>query len=485
MSTLGVARSRHGIAVMAGVLLLSISPLARAATFVVTKTADTNDGACDSDCSLREAIIAANANAGADTITLPAGTYTLTIPGTGEDAGATGDLDIVGDLTINGAGAATTIVDGGGLDRVFHVVSSFTVVINGITIRNGATVAGDNGGGLLNAGGIVTLNNCVISGNTTTSGGNGAGLYNDDTMTVTNCTVTGNSTAGGGNGGGIYDNGNSLTITNSTISGNSVPGGDGAGLYANGNLQTVSQSTFSANTASGGDGGGIYNNGNDLEITNCTLSGNSAFDGGGLFQNGVANLTTATIASNTATNTGGGIENLGSTQIGGTIVANNTGGNCNGTVSDGGTNLQFPGTTCSLSIPSADPLLGPLADNGGPTQTMAIPAGSPAVDANTEICPPTPATDQRGVARPQGPACDIGAFELQGGPGPTPTPTPTLTASVTPSASPTPTPAGAPTPTATPGPGPVNAIPTLSWPMFVLLGLLLIASATVFIRRQS
>jgi CSLREA domain-containing protein len=108
----------HGLAVIAGVLLLSASSWAHAATFVVTKTADTNDGTCDSDCSLREAIIAANANPGADVITLPAGTYTLTIPGAGEDGGATGDLDILGDLTINGAGASTTIVNGGGLDRV-------------------------------------------------------------------------------------------------------------------------------------------------------------------------------------------------------------------------------------------------------------------------------------------------------------------------------------------------------------------------------
>ena len=89
-------------------LVAGTAPLAHAATFTVAKTADTNDGICDSDCSLREAIRAADALAGADTITLPAGTYTLSIAGTAEDANATGDLDITDDLTITGASAAAT-----------------------------------------------------------------------------------------------------------------------------------------------------------------------------------------------------------------------------------------------------------------------------------------------------------------------------------------------------------------------------------------
>src|SRR5439155_2998816 len=94
---------------------------AAAATFTVTKTADTNDGNCDTDCSLREAIIAANASPGMDTIIIPPGTYLLSIPGMEEDAAATGDLDITDGLILTGAGAASTIIDGGGVDRVFHV----------------------------------------------------------------------------------------------------------------------------------------------------------------------------------------------------------------------------------------------------------------------------------------------------------------------------------------------------------------------------
>src|SRR3989338_1764620 len=94
---------------------------ALAATFTVSKIADTNDGVCGADCSLREAIGAANALPGADVITLPAGTYTLSIVGAGEDLNATGDLDITGDLTINGAGDTSTIIDGGAIDRVLTV----------------------------------------------------------------------------------------------------------------------------------------------------------------------------------------------------------------------------------------------------------------------------------------------------------------------------------------------------------------------------
>ncbi len=476
MRSLSVSQ-RHLLSLFAGVLLFSLSPFARGTTFVVTKTADTNDGVCDADCSLREAIIAANASPGPDVITLPAGTYTLTIPGTGEDAGATGDLDILGDLTINGAGASTTVVDGGGIDRVFHIVSAFTVVFNDFTIQGGVANLAD-GGGLLNEG-TATLNNCTIGGNSAPSG-DGGGIYNDDIMTISGCTIAENSAASG-DGGGVYDNGVSIAITNTTIGANLATNGDGAGFYFNGVDATISQSAVFGNSASGGDGGGIYVNGNTFTLTNCTVTGNDAVDGGGIFNNGnTANLIAATIASNTATNTGGGIS-LGSTpQLQGTIVANNAGGNCDGVVTDGGTNLQFPGTTCGGSITSADPLLGALADNGGPTQTMALGVGSPAIDANTESCPP-PAIDQRGVARPQGAACDIGAFELQPS-GPTPTPTVTVPG---PTATPTPLP-GPPTATPTPRPGGQPAtIPTLSWPVLALFGMLLVAAAVFFLKGQS
>ena len=134
------------VAAIIASLLLSARP-ALGATFTVSTTADTNDGICDADCSLREAIVAANAAGGADTITLPAGAYTLTTPGAGENAAATGDLDITDDLTINGAGAATTIIDGGSLDRAFDVTGTSTSASPASPSRTGRR---PSGGGIYN-----------------------------------------------------------------------------------------------------------------------------------------------------------------------------------------------------------------------------------------------------------------------------------------------------------------------------------------------
>src|SRR3989338_4354621 len=136
-----------------------------AATFTVTKIADTNDCVCDADCSLREAIGAANALPGADVITLPAGTYTISIGGTGEDLNATGDLDITGDLTISGAGDTSTIIDGAAIDRVLTVFPGATVFIDSVTVRNGNPGAGFGAGGILNAG-TLTLTNSPVTDNT-------------------------------------------------------------------------------------------------------------------------------------------------------------------------------------------------------------------------------------------------------------------------------------------------------------------------------
>src|SRR5262249_37360898 len=243
---------RPGLFLIVGILLCSVPAFAQV-TFTVTKTADTNDGTCDADCSLREAIAAANPNPAAATVAIPAGTYTLTIAGAHEDANATGDLDITDALTINGAGAATTIVNGGGIDRVFHIVSDLIVQINNITISGGVTTGGDSGGGLLSEG-VVTLNNCIVSGNSAPNA-NGGGVYSDNVFTIAGSTITGN-TAANGDGGGVYDNGVSGNINTSTFSGNSVPGGDGGGLYFNGVSTQVNQCTFTGNHAVGGDGAG-------------------------------------------------------------------------------------------------------------------------------------------------------------------------------------------------------------------------------------
>ncbi|MCI0777121.1 MAG: CSLREA domain-containing protein [Chloroflexi bacterium] len=182
-----------GLLAVALVLFLAQGQPAYAAGFTVDSTADVvdaspGDGVCDDgsgNCTLRAAIMEANALAGADTIDLPAGTYTLSIAGAGEDANATGDLDITDDLTISGAAAASTIVDGAGLDRVFHIIGSVTVEISGLTIQHGSAVSA--GGGIFNLG-TLTLTSSTVSGNT--AGGEGGGIANLGTLTLDNSTVT-------------------------------------------------------------------------------------------------------------------------------------------------------------------------------------------------------------------------------------------------------------------------------------------------------
>jgi hypothetical protein len=149
------------------------------------------------DCSLREAIISANVSPGPDSFTLPTGTYTLSIQGQGENAAATGDLDITGDLMITGAGPASTIIDGGtSQDTIFQILPGATVSISGVTIRNG-NPGGAYAGGLDN-GGSLSLSDCAVIDNDGSGGGGGA--WNDGAMTLNMCTISGNSADGHGGG---------------------------------------------------------------------------------------------------------------------------------------------------------------------------------------------------------------------------------------------------------------------------------------------
>jgi len=384
---------RLGLCALIAWASLAAAP-AQAATFVVDTTADTadalpGDGLCaDSGgaCSLRAAVQEANALAGADQITLGPGVYMLS-GAAGEDLAASGDLDITGDLTLIGAAAASTVIDGGGLDRVLDIDPSgagISVSLSNLSVRNG-NVAGEAGGGIRNRG-TLTLDRVSISGNV--SGINGGGLLNLGVVTLTNTTVDGNSA---GSGGGIYNGGGTLTLSSSTLSGN---GAD----------------------AAGGDGGGLYNAGTAAAaLTNVTFSGNGAVDmGGGVFvAGGTATLTNVTFSGNSAA-TGASVARAGGTAtLTNTLLAAGTGGNCSGTIVSGGNNLD-DGGSCAFGgagdLANTDPLLGPLADNGGLTRTHALPAGSPAVDAGSNAA--CPATDQRGVVRPVGGVCDIGAFEF-------------------------------------------------------------------------
>jgi CSLREA domain-containing protein len=290
------------LALTVGVLLYAASGQTTAATFVVTTTADTNDGACTvSLCSLRDAIIAANA--GADIITLPAGTYTLTLTGANEQAAATGDLDVTGDLTINGAGSGTTIIDGNATDRVFEVIGAVTLTLNNLTVRNGSTSASTikSGGGILASGGTVVLSSSVLSGNNGTTGQGGGMLATN--ATLTNSTVSSNQTSN--QGGGIFAG--NLTMTSSTVSGNQTPD-QGGGIFVS-NL-TMTNSTVTGNQSTGDQGGGIF--AGTVNITGSTISNNQGNDeGGGIFFGGNSTISTSTISGNSCP-IGGGIFYLGS-----------------------------------------------------------------------------------------------------------------------------------------------------------------------------
>lgn len=355
------------------IFLLFNGQLAYAANINVNTTDDELNS--DGDCSLREAVQAANTDtavdgctsgSGTDTITLPAGTYTLSIAGVGEDANLTGDLDITSNLTISGAGATSSIVNGGAIDRVFEVGLGATAQINGVTIQNGSII------------------------------GFGGGIFNSGTLIINECTVDDNETTGpnlSGGGGGIFTQG-VLTLTKSTVS----------------------------NNTSQGRGAGIYNLDMGLNITNSTISGNTGLNGGGIFNRGtppnVVNITNATIANNTATDNGGGVWNFGGTMnLRNTIVGVNSAAtaadDCAGAITSLGYNLASD-ASCAFGgvgdLNSTNPMLGPLASNGGPTMTHELLAGSPALDTvPLSSCPL--ATDQRGVLRPQGAGCDIGAYE--------------------------------------------------------------------------
>lgn len=329
------------------------APVSRAAVTTITVT-DTGHEifpfVVDGDCTLGEAITAANTDAAVDGCTAATiGTggpfiielangaiYTLTAVDNVTD-GENGLPSVTSDLTINGNGAIIVrdipVPD----FRLLHVAPGGGLTLNELTLANGRAIQGGN-------------------------------IYNRERVTILKSTITLGQAV---DGGGIYNiNGGTMEITNSTISGNS--------------------------TTAGG-GGGIFN-----------ASGNVKLD-------------FSTVTNNRGTQGGGGILlGVGSVELISTIVADNpVGGDCNTTLTSGGHNLDSDnscGLTLPTDLPAMPPGIGPLADNGGPTATHALVAGSPAIDAGSSTCPPT---DQRNLPRPEDGdgdnvfICDIGAFELQ------------------------------------------------------------------------
>lgn len=370
-------------AALALLALAAAAPAAHAAVFIPNRTTDSADGACDAHCSLREAILAANARAGEDVIVLHAGVYRLSLAGAGEDLGATGDLDVRDDLVLLGDGAVSTVIDAGQIDRVFDVAAGATVEIRDVTLRNGRVQgAGNSGGGVRNRG-ALTLARSIVTANATD--GFGGGISSSDSasvLTLAESTVS-NNTAGGGGGGLAIDA--TATLTNVTISGNRSLDDFGGGLYFFSDTRSI--------------------------LNNATITGNSATQrGGGIFAESAAFIGNAP-------------------EIANSILAGNTAPtepDCSGSVGSGGYNLVGNGTGCSGFAPAnhdlegntgalLDPRLGPLAGNGGPTPTHALLAGSPALDAGNPAAPggadACATADQRGASRPGGTRCDIGAFE--------------------------------------------------------------------------
>jgi len=360
--------------------------------------------------ALIAAINTSNVNGVPDTINLAVnGTYTINTSDSDTD-GPNGLPSINSSITINGNGATIQRSSAGGTlnFRIFHVAATGNVSMSGMTIRNGNTTS--DGGGIYNDGGNVTMTSCTISDNT--AGDDGGGLYNNDygNVTMTGCTVSGNTVEGAGKGGGIYSDTGDLTMTDCTVSSNTAQ--DNGGIYSGGPL-TMTNCTVSGNTATR-DMAGIYNH--NATMTNCTVSGNTA-DGeaGGIYSDGTLELINCTISGNTANTDGGGIFNYGGKVIMMCTILYGNSANVSGNNIYNISGGFYTATESIVDEPlgsAPNPLLGPLQDNGGPTETHALLAGSPAIDGCTGgNC--TVDTDQRGITRPQLIACDVGAYEYE------------------------------------------------------------------------
>ncbi|MCB8954117.1 MAG: hypothetical protein H6650_19105 [Ardenticatenales bacterium] len=350
-----------------------------------------------------------------------------------------GELVITRTMTIQGPGASMLGISGNNASRVFNVSGS-GVAIRGLTIRDGH-ISGD-GGGIYNTGSLSVQDSVIFSHY---SGHDGGGVMNDGGTLFIIATLIRDNMAHGGagiftahgttvvsharvlsnisndDGGGVTNDGGRVIINNSTISGN-ITSDLGGGVHNRGDtpIMLLSQCALTNNHA-GGKGGGISNEEADLILVfNTTVSGNVTSLGGGIYNRvGLIYLQGSTITANQAS-TGGGVNSYVHAQsqvyVNNSIIANNLAGEqCVGAPlislgynlsGDGSCNLTGPG-----DLPNTDPLLGPLQDNGGPTLTHALLSGSLAIDAgNNDTCLPT---DQRGIPRPQGPACDIGAYEVE------------------------------------------------------------------------
>jgi len=365
--------------------VLVVQETARAGNLLVYNNNDSGAG------SLRQAI-ADNATLGGGNNIVFSNTVTGTIT-------LGSELLISNGVTIVGPGDKVLTVSGNNAVRVFHITNNVTATIAGLTVAFGFN--GVTGGAILQDSGSLTLTGCTISSNA--ASGYGGGIYAAGSLTLSNCTIFNNTAEV--SGGGIFQNSGALTVDNSMFSQNSTG--------------------FAA-------GGGILYSGNKGLIRNCTVAANHGTSGGGLFNGGTMVISNCTFSGNTA-GAGGGIDNTATASVRNTIVAGNgtgaSGSDCSGTfisagynfigIADGSSGWGAAGDQTGTAGSPINPQLGPLQDNGGPTFTMALSLGSPALDKGNGG---GIATDQRGATRPYdfslianatgGDGSDIGAFEL-------------------------------------------------------------------------
>jgi predicted outer membrane repeat protein len=436
--------------------LFIIQP-AYAVTVPVTNTLDNGPG------SLRQAVTTA---APGDTIVFDTSVFSVPLTITLRS----GQIEISKSLRIDGSvgGTTTPTLSGGNLSRVLQVEAMADVALTSLRIVNGKCTD-CNGGGLLNSG-ILTIDDVTFADNSVpTTGAYGVGfggaLFNSGTLTVTRSTFAGGAASHGGGlvntfnstltllgstfisntalmAGAVYNDG-TLSVIGSLFAGNSAPNGTagaiehhygvlsiqgstiagnralvGAGLDTSQGIISVSDTAFVNNSASW-VGGGIYSHG-ALSVTNSTIVSNSATggSGGGVYNTGELSILNSTLTKNSSTNSGGGIYNTKAITLANTIVGNNpTGGNCGTTagkaITDSGHNLDSDhscGFSASVnSLNDTDPLLGNPGYYDGPVLTIPLLSGSPAIDAGDNAA--CPVMDARGMARPFGSRCDIGAYE--------------------------------------------------------------------------
>ncbi len=483
---------------------IAVGMPAEAAVLDVTRLDDPTPNGCEiHDCSLREAVIAANATPAADTIRVPGGRLERSIGGFGENDSAVGDLDITSPVKIVGEGAGVTIIDANALDSVIHVLGGGRLELVDVTLTGGnALFAGGginnegetivrrceitlsessnnaDGGGINNKFGSLVVESSKITGNTSVRAG--GGLHSSAPVSIVASVISGNTSTTDG-GGAAFDGAES-TIESTLISGNNASGsGGGVSATAVSDVTVLYSKLLSNEAAAGGGsiylkdtanvgidrttigdsqaiggggieiasgtfflgtstvtgnrasfGGGIANSGGDATILDSTISGNVVSgDGGGIdaFNTNTTTITESTIAFNRADSDGDDVGNGGGIQVvsgtmtvGASIISNNGDGpgtsrpDVSGIFTSPGSNVVTvkSGSTgfTQASDLEADPLLGPLVPNGGPTRTHAITPTSPALDlvaSASELCQ---SADQRSVPRPQGAGCDSGSYEF-------------------------------------------------------------------------